>query len=147
MKKSLKIVFCLIMLLNVVMVFPKNTAFAQTSYSEMITGAESWKADDGVKSVTKKVMGTIIQVMRIVGVGVAIVMLTYVAIKYMSAAPAEKAEFKKSATAYIVGAIVLFGTSGILGIIENFASTNIKKTSTSSYVEMIDIDVNETYLG
>ena len=147
MKKSLKIVFCLIMLLNVIMVFPKSTFATNPDYSTMISNANGWDADPGVKKVTRTVMGTIIQVMRIVGVGVAIIMLTYVAIKYMSAAPAEKAEFKKSATAYIVGAIVLFGTSGILGIIENFASTNIKKTSTSSYVEMIDIDVNETYLG
>lgn len=145
MKKSLKIVFCLIMLLNVVMIFPKST-FAAADYKTMISNATGWKSDGGVEDVTRTVMGTIIQVMRIVGVGIAIVMLTYVAIKYMSAAPAEKAEFKKSATAYIVGAVVLFGASGILGIIENFARTNIK-TTTSGYVEMVDIDANETYLG
>lgn len=78
--------------------------------------------DSSVVGVTKSVMGTIITVMRVVGTGIAIIMLTYVAIKYMSAAPSEKAEFKKSATAYIVGAVVLFGASGILGIINNFAS-------------------------
>ncbi len=53
-------------------------------------------------------------------------MLVYVAIKYMSAAPSEKAEFKKSATAYIVGAVVLFAASNILGVIADFATKNIK---------------------
>ena len=53
-------------------------------------------------------------------------MLTYVAIKYMSAAPSEKAEFKKSATAMIVGAIVLFAATQILTVIANFATSNIK---------------------
>lgn len=74
----------------------------------------------------KRIMGTIIQTIKIVGYGIAIIMLIYVAIKYMSAAPDEKAEFKKSATAYIVGAVVLFGAASIVGIIQDFASSNVK---------------------
>lgn len=54
--------------------------------------------------------------------GVAIIMLIVMAIKYISAAPSEKAEIKKGVTIYIVGAIVLFAASGILGIIKGFAS-------------------------
>ena len=42
----------------------------------------------------------------------------------MSAAPEEKAEFKKSATAFIVGAVVLFASTNILGIISDFATKN-----------------------
>ena len=53
-------------------------------------------------------------------------MLTYVAIKYMSAAPSEKADFKKSATGFVVGAVVLFATTNILGVIADFAKSNIK---------------------
>ena len=52
----------------------------------------------------------------------AVVMLLALAMKYMISAPSEKADIKKSATVYIVGAIVLFGVSGILSIIENFSS-------------------------
>ena len=73
-------------------------------------------------------MSTIINVIRVVGTGIALIMLTYVGIKYMSAAPSEKADFKKSATAYVVGAIVLFGASNIISIIANFA-TNINTTN------------------
>lgn len=82
-------------------------------------------AGDAAKA-TQNIMGTIIQTMKVVGYGIAIIMLIYVAIKYMSAAPSEKAEFKKSATAYVVGAVVLFGAASIIGIIQNFAEKNIK---------------------
>ena len=63
--------------------------------------------------------------MRIVGAGVAIIMIIAVAIKYMSAAPGERADIKKHAVPFVVGAIVLFASSGILGIIADFASNNI----------------------
>ena len=78
-----------------------------------------------VTNSTQRIMGTIINTIRIVGTGIAIIMITYVAIKYMSAAPTEKAEFKKSATAFIVGAVVLFASSQILGVIADFAAKNI----------------------
>ena len=76
-------------------------------------------------STTKKVMATVIAVIRTVGTGIAIIMITYVAIKYMTAAPQEKADFKKSAVALVVGAIVLFAGTNILNVIADFATTNI----------------------
>ena len=39
-----------------------------------------------------------------------------------AAAPGDKAEIKKHAVVYVVGAIVLFAASGILEIIKGFAS-------------------------
>ncbi len=84
-------------------------------------------ADDqsGAKDAATNITGAILTVFRIVAVGIALIMIVVVAIKYMSAAPEGKAEIKKHAVIYIVGAIVLFASSGILGIIQNFASTNI----------------------
>lgn len=78
-----------------------------------------------ITSKTQNVMGTLINTIRIIGTGVAIVMLTYIGIKYIMAAPSEKADFKKSATAYIVGAVVLFASTNILKIIADFATKNI----------------------
>ena len=68
-----------------------------------------------------KIVGAIVSVVRIVAVGVAIIMLAFVAMKYMSAAPGDRAEIKKHAVIYVVGALVLFGSSGILTIIQDFA--------------------------
>ena len=67
-------------------------------------------------------LGAALVVVQVVGVGVAVIMLVVLAIKYIAAAPSDKAEIKKHAVVYVVGAIVLFAASGILGIIRNFAS-------------------------
>ncbi len=76
-------------------------------------------------SVTN-IIGGIITIAQVVGTGVAVIMLIVLAIKYISAAPSEKAEIKKSVTIYVVGAIVLFSASALLGIVKNFATSNIK---------------------
>ncbi len=93
--------------------------------SDFDTLISAGKNDTAVINSTKSIMGTIINVIRIVGTGVSAIMLTYVAIKYMSAAPSEKAEFKKSATAFIVGAVVLFAATNLLKILADFAVENI----------------------
>lgn len=125
MKKSLKKVLILFFCISIVLL-SQNIVFAIPSP----TDAAGWSGESTVYGAAEKVMGAIISIMQVVGVGVAIIMIIYVAIKYMTAAPSEKAEFKKSATAYVVGAVILFATSGILGIIKNFAG--ILATSTSA---------------
>ena len=79
----------------------------------------------GAKTKVSGAITTIVTIIRIVGVCIAIVMLLTIAMKYMTAAAGEKAEIKKSAVQYVVGAIVLFAAVGILGIINDF-SGNIK---------------------
>lgn len=134
-RKILKIVsiFLLILYLGIANSLP---VFAANNGSA--TGFTSWSVDNfegfdkvstenqQVTSTTQNIMGTIINTIRIVGTGIAIIMISYIAIKYMSAAPTEKAEFKKSATAYIVGAVILFASSNILAVIINFATENTK---------------------
>lgn len=69
----------------------------------------------------KNITGTILGVVQVIGVAVAVIMLIVLAIKYISAAPNDKAEIKKHAVVYVVGAVVLFAASGIIGIIRGFA--------------------------
>lgn len=69
------------------------------------------------------ISGAVITIARIICMGVAITMLVLVAIKYMTAAPGEKADIKKHAVIYVVGAVVMFASTGILGIIQKFAAS------------------------
>lgn len=48
-------------------------------------------------------------------------MLMFVGIKFVTASPEGKAEIKKTAVIYVVGAILLLAASGVLGIIQNLA--------------------------
>ena len=106
-----------------------NSVFAATLGSD----SDSLKVDqfntvefeDGATGSVQRIIASIISVTQIIGIGVAIIMLIVLAIKYISAAPSEKAEIKKTVTIYVVGAVVLFAASGILEIVKKFA-TNVK---------------------
>ena len=98
------------------------------SYATMIfgynptdfTGGQSTQSGtvQTVTSGTNKIIGII----QGIAIAAAVILLIILAIKYVSAAPSEKADVKKSAAIYIVGAVLLFGATGILGIINNFAT-------------------------
>jgi type IV secretory pathway VirB2 component (pilin) len=47
-------------------------------------------------------------------------MLTILGIKYVAASPNEKADYKKGMTVYVVGAVLLFGASALLSVIQKF---------------------------
>lgn len=79
----------------------------------------------GAANSAQRIVGTLIDVFQVVGVGVAIIMLVMLAIKYLSAAPNEKAEIKKSVSIYVLGAVLLFAAAGVLEIVQAFAK-NVK---------------------
>lgn len=76
---------------------------------------------DGVTVVVDKVGGTVINIIRIVSVTIALVMLLVIAMRYMISSPGDRADIKKHAVAYVIGAFILFGVTGILTILTNFA--------------------------
>lgn len=64
----------------------------------------------------------IIGAIQIIGTAVAIIMLIWLGIKYVIAAPEEKADIKKSAFIYVIAAIFIFAASNILAMLKNFAN-------------------------
>ncbi len=75
-----------------------------------------------VNSATN-IAGTVITVAKVICAGIAVIMLTILAIKYMTSAPGEKADIKKHAITYVVGAVIMFAATGILSIIQGFATS------------------------
>lgn len=74
-----------------------------------------------IATSTTNIMGSIITTIKVIATGVAVMILIVLAMKYMMASAGDKAEIKKHAVVYVVGAVVLFATTGILTIIDNFA--------------------------
>ena len=79
-----------------------------------ISGYETTTADEAIKSPFEGVIGAILSVIRIIGTGVAFIMIIMVAIKYMSAAPTDRADMKLSSIQFVVGAIIIFASTNIL---------------------------------
>ncbi len=75
----------------------------------------------GMKNLVNDTAITAISIMRIVCVTIAIVILLTISMKYMMSAPGDRADIKKHAVHYVIGALILFGVTGILGILNNFA--------------------------
>jgi hypothetical protein len=136
MSKVMKMLAILIMA-SLVVAALTTTVFAEGEISGTMSGASAYDvnqfanhgADAGTVGATQNVIGALITVIQIIGTGVAIIMLVVLAIKYISASPGDKAEIKKHAVVYVVGAVVLFAASGILGIIKSFAVNNISAAS------------------
>ena len=122
MKKVMKIVVALLIALTLLSAFTVSTFADNTVDLNLFSNAEG--DDSGASDAVINVIGAIIYIARIIGAGVAIIMLIVLAIKYIASSPEGKSEIKKWATAYIAGAIILFAASAILGIIQNFA-TNV----------------------
>ncbi len=110
-------------LVAVLMIASLSTYVSAISLDEIDEGTVTEGAQDtsGAADSLNRIIGAAITVVQVVGVGVAIIMLIVLAIKYISAAPGDKADIKKHAVVYVVGAVVLFAASGILGIVKNFA--------------------------
>ena len=66
-------------------------------------------------------LGEAIGVVQVVAVGVAIIMLVVVGIKYLVSSVSERAEIKKHLVVYVSGAMLIFGASGIVTMIRTFA--------------------------
>ena len=79
------------------------------------------QASNAATNVTN-VAGQVLNIVQIVGVAVATIMLTILGIRYVSLSPNEKAEYKKGMTIYVIGAVLLFGASMLIGVIRNFIS-------------------------
>jgi len=87
------------------------------------TYANTTNDGGGASSSVRSIVQQVLSGMKIVCMGIAIVMLLVLAMKYMSAAPSEKADIKKHAVVYVVGAVVMFAATGILHIIGQFAGS------------------------
>lgn len=118
-KKTAKIINIVAIAMAVLFVMT-NVVSAFDGYAS-ITAASS-----SLQGCVSSIAGTILGVVQTVGMAVAIIMLIVLAIKYISAAPNDKAEIKKHAVVYIVGAVILFAASGLVGIIKNWSSNTFK---------------------
>lgn len=75
------------------------------------------------------VLNSIIGLIQVAGTGIAMIMVTVFGIKYIMAAPSDKADVKKQIAPMIIGAIVLFGSVNLVNIITKLAMSTLKTAS------------------
>lgn len=117
------IVFLIILLSTSVFI---NIAQAKTGFEAagLTKTKTNFDKTDGkaFSDIAGNISKSAISIMRVVGVSIATVMLLAVSIKYMISSAGDRADIKKHAIVYVVGAMLLFGAVGILGVIEDFTN-------------------------
>lgn len=118
--KAMAVILVAVMLVATLTSSVNALSFSEAGNTETVTANAS--DTSGAADSVNRIVGSVLTIVQVVGSGVAVIMLIVLAIKYISAAPGDKADIKKHAVVYVVGAVVLFAASGILQIVKNFAS-------------------------
>lgn len=120
MKISKKICISVLITVLIVCIFSSLSNVYATAALDEFTGTipdSAGKAKEGVTNITSSVLTLI----RYAGSGIAMIMLTFIFIKYMLSAASERAELKKNLIPFTIGAIVLFAASNIVGLMQTVA--------------------------
>lgn len=114
MKKNKKIALALIILIATI-----TFALIPTFANATINPNEYNPGDIPQINVTAitNIVNPIIAVLRYGGIGISIIVLMILGIKYMVGSVSEKAEYKKTMIVYIIGVALLVSTTQLLAII------------------------------
>ena len=125
-KKILKVLIVILMLV-VAGLFITNNSFATWDmHIEDYDDADITSAGRAGNTITS-IMGAVINLATIVGSGVAIIMLIVIGVQYVTKGADGKADAKKDLEGYVIGAVILFGVSGILKLLQMFIDSNLNK--------------------
>ena len=75
----------------------------------------------GLSTTTQNILGLVSYICY----AAAIIMLVVLGVKYVSAAPEGKAEIKKTAVQYVIGAVLVFAAGTVCKIIQSVAKNNV----------------------
>lgn len=117
MEKNILKMSAIIMIMLLMMFCISTTVEASSGFELPIDGSDTSPIDTQIRGAS----GNIIWVVQAVGYAAATIILVVLAIKYLAASPSDKAEIKKSAMIWVVGAIILFAGSFILTMIQTFS--------------------------
>ncbi len=117
----LKIMVAMIIFLTIFSVFFNVVHAAGVTEDDLkiFPGSDESDTDEGNR--VKTVLGEILNIVRIAGFGIALIILIVIGIKYMMSSAGERADIKKYAITYLIGILVFFGATGIVDILQNFA--------------------------
>ena len=88
-------------------------------------GSSGGYSGTGLDTTTSNIIG----IVQFICYAAAVILLVYLGVKWISAAPDQKADLKKSAIIYVVGALLVFAAGAILQVIRNVVKNTVKSGS------------------
>ena len=96
-----------------------NMVFAVDIPSGTATGVTG----TGLDTTTSNIIG----IVQFICYAAAVILLVVLGVKWIAAAPDEKANIKKGAVIYVVGAVLVFAAGAILQVIRNVANKTVQQ--------------------
>lgn len=116
-RKTFTVVITLLFVLGLCFSLINNNVYAATGLEQgEPTVFEENDNPPGAESVGK-IRDVVVTITRIISATIALVTILVLGMKYMTSAPGDRADIKKHAVVYIVGAFILFALPGIIGIL------------------------------
>lgn len=121
-KKSIIIIFSLILIISML----QSTVFATDHLTDIKTALKPVNDDVGYNDKVGTVLNTVIGLLQVAGTGIALITISIAGIKYLLAAPGEKADIKKQIIPIVIGCILLFGAVNLMSAIYSFSQDVLK---------------------
>lgn len=121
MKRIAKI--CTVLIIIATIATMMSTVFAEGASDVLGKLTGNTDAASAVTTIANNIVG----IVQVICYATAVIMLIYLGVKFITASPEAKADIKKSAIMYVIGAIIVFAAGTLLGVISNL-STNVVKT-------------------
>ena len=118
-KKVTKIITALILIATILGAV--NMVFADDI--SIPNGSNGGYSGTGLDTTTSNIIG----IVQFICYAAAVILLVYLGVKWISAAPEGKADIKKSAIIYVVGAALVFAAGAILQVIRDVMDKTIQK--------------------
>ena len=139
MNKKIKLIIKFVLIiLAFILVFAQSRCFAD----EIIKDPNKYNATVNIDDTTASVIGQVVGTIRIIGSIVSLGAITLLGIRYMIGSVEQKADYKKSMIPYLIGAIMLFAGSQVVGLLYD-VSRNIETDSAQMERSESDIQKQE----
>lgn len=115
----------LILIINFILLFSivYNFSFISNAEFDIASKFGGDVSETGISDATdsaKIILATVLSIIRIAAAAVALVIIIVIACKYMLASAGDRADIKKYAINYVIGAFILFGASALVSIANEF---------------------------
>lgn len=120
-KISIKLI-CLLLLAVCIFSVTNNVMASSQAVKDMFPGSSNSTGTEPAKQI----LSAVLNVVRNVGAAVAVVTLMVIGAKYIVASAGDRADIKKYAVNYVIGAIILLGATGILSVIKTIIDESLK---------------------
>lgn len=124
MVKKLQFLLLLMMIACLIYSCIFNYTFCSTGL-QLAEGEDVFEENEDNKGVesANKIIDVVITTVRVIAAAIAIIMLIALGMKYMTSAPGDRADIKKHAVVYVVGAFILFAVPGIISVLIDLSKT------------------------